>query len=104
VMDPDANTTPAGDKPVLADVWIVAIDGSGRANLTNNKFANLQPVWSKTGAIYFVSNRGKDSVENVWSLRPDQAMRLSKPGTGNNSANVSTSGKGAASAAVETKE
>jgi len=104
VMDPDATPTTGADKPVLADVWVVALDGSGRANLTNNKFANLQPVWSKTGTIYFVSNRGKDSVENVWSLRPDGALRLSKPTPGNHNANVPTSGKGAASAAVETKE
>jgi hypothetical protein len=104
VMDPDSTIANSNDKPVLADVWIVALDGSGRANLTNNKFANLQPVWSKTGAIYFVSNRGKDSVENIWSLKPDQALRLGKPSPDNSTVAAPKSEKGGATAAVETKE
>lgn len=107
VMNPDASVGANGEKPVLADVWLVALDGSGRANLTNNKFANLQPVWSKTGAIYFVSNRGKDSVENVWSIRPDQALRLTKslsPKTNEATVGGPTSEKAVPTAAVETKE
>ncbi len=107
VMNPDASAGADGDKPVLADVWLVALDGSGRANLTNNKFANLQPVWAKTGAIYFVSNRGKDSVENIWSIKPDQVLRLTKslsPKTNEATVSGPTSEKAVPTAAVETKE
>ena len=107
VMDPDGTSASAADKPVLADVWVVALDGSSRANLTNNKYANLQPTWSKSGAIYFVSNRGKDGVENVWSLRPDSTLRLARPTaptTGNTGLAGSTSEKAVPTAAVETKE
>ncbi len=118
VMEPDS-TSNAGDKPVLADVWVVALDGSGRANLTNNKFANLQPAWSRTGEIVFVSNRGKDSTENIWSVRPDSLLRLTKsitPGSHPNMANQAvpggapgvvpgaTSEKAVPTASVETKE
>ena len=107
VMDPDNGGNQSADKPVLADVWVVALDGSGRANLTNNKFANLQPTWSKTGAIYFVSNRGTAGVENVWSLRPDQALRLATPMApkpSNTGVAGATSEKAVPTAAVETKE
>ncbi len=107
VMNPDASATTGGDKPVLADVWLVALDGSGRANLTNNSFANLQPVWARTGAIYFVSNRGKDGVENIWSIRPDQALKLTKSLTTPSTSPVvsgATSEKVVPTASVETKE
>ena len=68
-----------GNNPENADIWVIGIDGTNRINLTNSNFANLQPTWSKDGKIYFVSNRGNDSMENIWSISPDQAMRLAKP-------------------------
>jgi len=67
------------NKPVQSDVWLVGIDGKGRANLTNSRFSDLQPIWSRNGMVYFVSNRGKSAVENVWGLRPDQALRVARP-------------------------
>ncbi|MEX2213924.1 MAG: DPP IV N-terminal domain-containing protein [Phycisphaeraceae bacterium] len=72
VMNPDRSD---GDKPVQADVWVVAADGSSRVNLTSSRFANLQPTWSKDGSVYFVSNRGKDGIESVWSLRVEEPAR-----------------------------
>lgn len=61
-------------RPRQADVWVTRADGRARANLTNSPFANLQPVWAKDGSIYFVSNRGRGTVDNIWSLRPDRAL------------------------------
>jgi TolB protein len=65
-------------RPRQADVWIIAADGSGRTNLTQSRFANLQPIWATDGAIYFVSNRGPGGVENIWSLRPDRALKIAQ--------------------------
>lgn len=75
VVDPDASL----DKgPSQADIWVVSADGSGRTNLTKSPFANLQPVWSRDGTIYFASNRGPGASENIWSIRPDRALQLAK--------------------------
>lgn len=75
VIDPLADETV---RPTQADVWVVAADGTGRSNLTRSRFANLQPVWSPQGTIYFVSNRGKQGQENIWALRPDTALRIAQ--------------------------
>jgi len=55
-----------------ADIWIVNLDGSGRTNLTNGRYANYQPVWSGDGQVYFVSNR--TGVDNVWAVSTARAM------------------------------
>jgi len=73
VIDPSADEH---SRPTQADVWVIAADGTGRANLTRSRFANLQPVWSSQGAIFFVSNRGQGGQENIWAIRPDAALRL----------------------------
>lgn len=65
-------------RPTQSDIWIVAADGTSRANLTHSPYANLQPVWSKDGTIYFTSNRGKDGTENVWGVRPDRPIALGR--------------------------
>jgi TolB protein len=66
-------------KPSQADVWIVSADGRHRANLTQSRFANLQPVWGPDGSVFFVSDRAKLGVENVWALRPDHVLRVAQP-------------------------
>ncbi|MCC5829783.1 MAG: TolB family protein [Phycisphaeraceae bacterium] len=62
--------------PTSADIWVMDVDGRRRVNLTQNQFANLQPVWASDGTIYFVSNRGEGTEETIWSIRPRDAMRL----------------------------
>ena len=75
VIDPQAD---GSQRPEQADVWIVAADGTSRINLTNSRFANLQPTWSSDGSIYFVSNRGEGGVENIWSIRPDHGLQVAE--------------------------
>jgi len=55
-----------GDTPAVSDVWIVALDGTGRVNLTQGDFANFQPTWGGDGRIYFVSDRG--GSDNLWTV------------------------------------
>ena len=74
VTNPDADTQ--GDRPAQSDVWIAKADGSGRTKMTRGKFANLQPVWSGDNAIYFVSNRATNGVENIWALDPNDAIKV----------------------------
>lgn len=65
-----------GDKrPPQSNIWLSAIDGTGRTNLTHSRFSNLQPKWSSDGTIYFVSNRGKGGIENIWSIKPDRSLQ-----------------------------
>ncbi len=75
VIDPQ-NDDPA--KPTKADVWVINRDGTGRAKLTTGDFANLQPAWSPTGDVYFISDRGVEGIENIWSVRPGQAVYLAR--------------------------
>jgi TolB protein len=63
VVDPDAEP---GQRPGQSDVWVVNLDGTQRANLTNGDFANYQPVWAPGGAVYFVSDRS--GVDNLWAV------------------------------------
>lgn len=58
--------------PEQADLWIVNADGSGRINLISDVFRNMQPVWSQSDRIYFVSNRS--GVENIWALTPASSV------------------------------
>ncbi len=78
VIDPDSEQQ---IRPVQADIWVLNADGSGRANLSNSQFTNLHPAWSKDGSIFFVSNRAKNGVENIWAIRPDRALRVFEPVT-----------------------
>lgn len=63
-------------RPSQADIWVIRADGTGRSRLTRGEFSNLQPAWAPDGSIFFVSDRAKSGVENVWTVRPDQALRL----------------------------
>lgn len=58
--------------PEQADVWVVNVDGSGRTNLTNGKFANYQPTWGVDGRVYFVSDR--TGVDNIWAVTASRAL------------------------------
>jgi Tol biopolymer transport system component len=60
-----------------SDIWIANLDGSGRTNLTNGRFANYQPVWSGDGRVYFVSNRA--GVDNIWAVTTARAMETLEP-------------------------
>ncbi|MEM1446394.1 MAG: DPP IV N-terminal domain-containing protein [Planctomycetota bacterium] len=73
VLDPQ-NDDPS--KPAKADVWVINRDGTGRAKLTTGDFANLQPAWSSNGEVYFISDRGVEGIENIWAVRPGQAVYL----------------------------
>lgn len=64
-----------------ADIWLMSADGSSRTRLTGGQFANLQPAFSPDNSIFFISDRAQSGVDNVWSLRPDAAMRLAETGT-----------------------
>jgi TolB protein len=75
VIDP-ANDDPT--RPTKADIWVVNRDGTGRSKLTTGDFANLQPTWSPDGSVYFISDRGERGIENIWSVRPDQAVVLAQ--------------------------
>jgi TolB protein len=73
VVEPDSGSAAA---PQQADVWIVNIDGSGRTNLTNGRFANFQPAWATDGRVYFVSNRS--SVDNIWAVTTERAVAAAR--------------------------
>jgi TolB protein len=65
VVDPVAQS---GDLPEQSDLWVINVDGTGRARLTGGHFRNMQPVWGSDDRVYFVSNRA--GVENLWSVSP----------------------------------
>ena len=75
----DAKAEAVNHKPAQADIWVMGADGSARTNLTHGKFVNVQPVWARDGAIYFVSNRSKEGVENIWSVRPAPTGLIAEP-------------------------
>ncbi|MHC4416837.1 MAG: TolB family protein, partial [Planctomycetota bacterium] len=60
-----------------SDIWIVNLDGSGRTNLTNGRYANYQPVWGGDGRVFFVSNR--TGVDNIWAVNAARAMEAMEP-------------------------
>lgn len=74
VDDPEADSQ--SSEPASSDVWLVRADGSGRTRLTTGRFANLQPTWSADNTVYFVSNRGREGVENIWALGSGDAMQV----------------------------
>lgn len=73
--------------PAEADVWMIGIDGTGKAPLTTGSFRNMQPTWSNNGRIYFVSDRGGSDV--IWAVpaaAPGQAatFTVAEPTDGSN--------------------
>lgn len=76
VLDPDNG--PA-ERPEQSDIWVVNVDGSGRTMLTDNQFANFQPIWASDGRVYFVSDRS--GVDNIWAISTDRATNVMRGGT-----------------------
>ena len=76
VVDPDRT---ASERPAQSDIWVINIDGSGRTMLTDNQFANFQPIWSSDGRVYFVSDRS--GVDNIWAISTSREDML-RGGTG----------------------
>ncbi|MEM6332566.1 MAG: DPP IV N-terminal domain-containing protein [Planctomycetota bacterium] len=63
-------------RPNQADVWVMRADGTQRTRMTGGRFANLQPIWSPQGAIFFVSNRGPNGLDNIWAISPQKSLQL----------------------------
>jgi TolB protein len=55
-----------------SNLWMTAIDGTQRVNLTAGRFMNLMPTWGPGNRIYFVSDR--TGVPNVWSIGTEKAI------------------------------
>jgi len=75
IIDPDKQDP---NHPQFADIWVVALDGTGLGNLTNGEFTNLEPCWGPDGRIYFISDRS--GVDNVWAMRPDGIIKTARGG------------------------
>lgn len=90
ILNPAAHHTSKSNQTSL---WTINIDGTQRTRLTNDQFANAQPVWSSTGEIYFISSRtGND---NIWQIRPSNseiftADQKNSDNTSNQQVNVPT--------------
>lgn len=49
------------------DLYVINVDGTGLMQLTTNESYEDNPVWSKDGYIYFISDRGaKKGANQVW--------------------------------------
>lgn len=75
-----------GSWPERADVWMIGVDGTGKAPLTTGSFRNMQPTWSKDGRIYFVSDRSGN--DTIWAIPAAASAQLS---TGSSYVNAQTS-------------
>ena len=73
VIDPQYDD---GHSRMYADVWVMQDNGANRVRVTHGLYTNLQPDWGPDGSIFFVSNRGGGGIENVYALRPEQAIRV----------------------------
>ena len=63
VVEPDRQDA---QRPPQSDVWVIALDGTNRTNLTNGRFLNLYPVWAADGTVYFLSDRS--GTDNIWAV------------------------------------
>ncbi len=54
--------------PTRSDIWVQAINGSDRANLTAGRGVNLMPAWTPDGRVVFISDR--NGHDNVWAMAP----------------------------------
>jgi Tol biopolymer transport system component len=63
VLNPDLQQD---ERPAQSDVWVVNLNGTGKANLTNGQYLNLYPVWSTDGTVFFLSDRS--GTDNIWAV------------------------------------
>ena len=54
------------DTPAEADLWVAETETGLRIKLTDGADASFNPVWARSGRIFFVSPR--TGTENIWSL------------------------------------
>lgn len=66
VKDP---TDQEGEMPLTAEIWCVAIDGTGHTALTTGGFRNMRPTWSGNDRVFFSSNRG--GIDTIWSVQSE---------------------------------
>ncbi|MEO1007414.1 MAG: DPP IV N-terminal domain-containing protein [Planctomycetota bacterium] len=59
-------------RPAMAQLWMVASDGTSLVELTDDNAVNLMPTWAPDNHIYYISDRG--GVDNIWSLSARTAI------------------------------
>ena len=63
------NVDPGADD---ADIWVMAVDGSGQRNLTNAPaLTNWAPAWTPDGRIAFSSTRAGGTALELWIMDAD---------------------------------
>jgi|GEM_PF-1570347 len=87
IPSPEAWADSVNAKPLLADLWMVSLDGNTRVNLTEGRFVNLMPSWGPGDELVFVSDR--DGVDNLWSMNLGRALASVGAGTGSERASAS---------------
>lgn len=50
------------------DIYTIWADGTHLVRLTNDDAPDWNPIWSKSGRVFFVSQR--NGKQNIWSLKP----------------------------------
>jgi hypothetical protein len=64
-------TTRDTSGPMNSEIWVMNVDGTGLARLTDSPSADLAPAWSPDGRqIAFVSDRGRD-LGQIYTMQPD---------------------------------
>lgn len=76
-----------------ADLWSVAVDTGVRHKLTDGSAAAFNPAWSRSGRVYFVSNRS--GAENIWSVPGDmgEAAPVDDPQATRGGTNIDVAGR-----------
>jgi Tol biopolymer transport system component len=80
VPNPGEWTMAPGNRPPVADLWMVGLDGDSRINLTAGRFCNLMPAWGPGNRLFFVSDRS--GTDNIWSLDAGAAIKLASAPAG----------------------
>lgn len=74
--------------PESSSLWMTSTQGEGTVRLTTGHGVALSPVWSKNEQLFFVSNR--DGVDNVWSMRMQDAVRTANALVSSGNAAIAT--------------